>query len=191
MNSQLGLNFYLKLMKGKAKYILPLDRDIILGRHMLDKMYKVIDKSGDRIAYTYTNFKFQGTVNVEFDARPFEIEALMTNNFISSNSMMKISALNEVGGFVTDSRYKRLLDWCLWLKFLDNEYFGEPCTKASFIAISTENDISAGTVDDFHLKKRRVFNDFVKPLIARFVENETIVDNSLGEPEVMSFSEEL
>jgi hypothetical protein len=73
--------------------------------------------------------------------------------------------LNDVGGFVTNNRYKRLLDWCLWLKFFSKGYIGKACENASFIAVSKEDDVSAGSLEEFNLKKGRVFNDFIKPII--------------------------
>ena len=188
-NVEIGLNHYLTKMKGKAKYLLPLDRDIILGRSMIDRMKVSLDNSDDRTAYTYANFKFQGEVNIAFDAKPFDIESLLHNNYISSNSMIKISALKEIGGFVVDGQYKRLLDWCLWLKFLENEYFGKSCPRASFIAISGKNDISSGNNDDFNLKRKRVFQSFVKPIIDRFVKaNES--KPASDETELLTFGDE-
>jgi len=61
-----------------------------------------------------------------------------------------------------------LLDWALWLKFAKFGFIGRPCINASFIAISSENDISAGSIEDYQIKHERVSEDFVKPLIEMY-----------------------
>lgn len=172
INVENGLNEYRKQAGESLRYLLPLDRDIILGRSMLDRMYVSLRSSPVHIAYTYANFEFRGVVNKEFPAIPFDINSLVFNNYISSNSMIKIECLDKVGGFVKDDKYKRLLDWCLWLKFFDNGFIGLPCPIASFIATSTEDDISTGTNQDFYLKRKRVLEDIVKPLVKRNMEKQ-------------------
>jgi hypothetical protein len=161
--------------KKLPKYFLPLDRDIILGRYMIDRMVNVFEGRGNlrtrnrvipaHTAYIYCNFEFKGTVNREFLAEPFDINRLTKGNYISSNSLMNLDTLEFIGGPVTDPQYVRLLDWALWLKFAQFGYIGHPCKEANFVAISSENDISAGSPEDYQLKHQRVHEDFVKPLI--------------------------
>ena len=168
VNVENGLNDYRKKFhKHLPLYILPLDRDIILGRSMIDRMVAVLDILPDEIAYTYANFEFKGAIDKKFPAKPFDINALVFNNYISSNSLIKIKYLDAIGGFVKDNKYKRLLDWCLWLKFYQHGYIGMPTPNANFIALSTPNDISAGTQEDFELKRKRVLEDFVKPIMEK------------------------
>jgi hypothetical protein len=164
-NVQSGMYAYRDKSKYTPKYILPLDRDISLGRGMIDKMVLALNILPSNVAYTYANFEFKGTVNQKFPAQKFDINRLVFNNYISSNSLIKIECLDAVGGFVTDDKYKRLLDWAMWLKFYQYGYIGMPCPIASFVATSSENDVSAGTVEDFRIKKQRVITDFVTPII--------------------------
>lgn len=147
------------------EYLIKIDNDIDASRGMLDKMVETLDRSDDGIGYTYCAFKYTGAVNVSFDAREFDVKRLLESNYISSNSMMKVSVLEEVRGFVTDDRYKRLLDWAMWLRCLQNGYFGKPTPKASFIAISTPDSVSAQSNDDYIIKHRRVHEDFVRQII--------------------------
>ena len=146
-------------------YVLPLDRDIVLGRGMIDKMYISIKNSPPHIGYTYASFEFKGVVNKAFPAEPFNINKLVTTNYISSNSMIKLTALGEIDGFVVGEKYKRLLDWCMWLKMYDKGIYGLPCPNASFIAISSASDISAGSNEEYKIKAKHVFNDFIQPMI--------------------------
>lgn len=163
-NTQKGINEYQKKW-GAVKYFLMIDRDIEAGRHLIDRMYETLEKSNDDIAYCYASFEFKGYVNASFPANDFNIRRLLEGNYISSNSMIKMSCLEEVGGLVTDEKYRRLLDWALWLKFLQHGYSGIPCTDASFIAHSDKEDVSAGTKEDYKLKWQRVRSDFAMPII--------------------------
>jgi len=67
-----GVLWYEKIAKYSPKYLLPLDRDIILGRGMIDKMYVCLETSKPDVAYTYASFRFEGAVNAEFPATYFE-----------------------------------------------------------------------------------------------------------------------
>lgn len=169
-NVEKGLNEYRKQNNRVPRYLLPLDRDITLGRGMIDRMFAAIISTPDNVAFTYANFEFKGEVDMKFPAKPYDINSLVMNNYISSNSMIKIEALDDVGGFVKDDRFKRLLDWCMWLKFFENGYIGMPCPIAHFVAVSTKDDISAGTNEDFYLKRKRVLEEIIKPLVKRNME---------------------
>lgn len=165
-NAQKGIDWYRESF-GLPPFFLMIDNDIELGRDMIDRMVKTLIDSPPYIAFTYANFKFKGFVNKEFPAVPYNINSLLRDNYISSNSLIRTEALEKVGGLVTDDRYKRLLDWCLWLKFFSHNLYGVPTTNASFIAQSSENDISAGSVEDYKLKKSRVVEDFIKPIFEK------------------------
>jgi hypothetical protein len=161
-NLELGLKWY-KKNKGDIPYYMMLDRDISLGRHCIDRLYDVLSFSPDYIAFAYASFKFEGEINQEFPARPYDINALVQHNYISSNSMFK-SAITEKVGLVTDDMFKRLLDWAFYLKLYLNEYFGIPVPTASFVAQSTKSDISARSPEDYQFKRGLVIEHFVKPI---------------------------
>lgn len=154
-------------LKHKPKYYIMIDNDIILGRHMLDRLFQALERNNDpKIGYAYASFKFTGTVNYDFPAVPFNEEVLMQGNYISSNSMFKWNLWKEIG-LVKDNKYKRLLDWAFLLKCLSKGYKGLPVPKAHFTAISGEDSISAGSSQDYIVKSQRVINDFAKPLIEK------------------------
>ena len=131
---------------------------------MLDKLHHRLKSAEEDVAFCYASFAFKGTINKEFPADPYNIQRLMENNYISSNSLLKAEVVFNIG-LVTDNYYKRLLDWCLWLKLFFNGFRGIPCPEASFIAVSTQNDISSRSAEDFKIKKDRVLRDFVAPII--------------------------
>jgi hypothetical protein len=188
-NIEIGINEYRNKGSHIPPYILPLDRDIILGRHMLDRMVSIIDITPDYIAYVYANFEFKGHINRRFTADPYDINKLLLGNYISSNSLIKLKCLEDIGGFITDDKYKRLLDWSLWLKFYLYGYVGIPCPLANFIAMSTENDISAGSEEEYKMKYMYVMQDFVKPIIERSKGEMKKEEETSQEPEILSFDD--
>ena len=165
-NAQAGIDWYKKKFQKLPPCYIMIDRDIEMGRNMLDRLYKTLElwRMNGNIGYSYATFQFQGHVNMDFPARPFDINRLVQGNYISSNSMFRSDVIEEVG-LVTDDKYKRLLDYAFLLKCFAKGYFGVPQHKAWFIAHSTKDDISAGSQDDYKLKYMRVYEDFIKPLI--------------------------
>jgi hypothetical protein len=157
-----GISAYL-LDNPEPKYVMMVDRDIIPSRHMLDKMLETLEQSDS--AYCYCNFEFVGVVNRKFYNIQFDPMKLLNHNYISSNSMIKYDKLKEIGGIVVDDKYKRLLDWALWLKFLNHGYYGVLCDGTSFVALANEKSISAGTDEEYKLKVQLIKEDFIKPLL--------------------------
>ena len=129
--------------KYTPKYVMMVDRDIIPSRHMLDRIYEVLKKSSNEIAFCYCNFEFKGEINKKFYNMQYDPILLLHGNYISSNSMIKLSKLDETGGVIVNNKYQRLLDWALWLNFLSYGYYGILCNSTSFIAISDKDSISA------------------------------------------------
>lgn len=168
-NTKEGLREYIKKY-GTPKYIIKIDNDIDAEEGLLDIMYQTISSSPDGVAYVYSSFKYikDGKSYVSFPAQKLDVQhwtkRLLNSNFISSNSMIKVDKLEEVGGFVCKRKYERLLDWALWLKFLLNGYVGVPCA-GTFNAIMNENSISTRGQKDYRKKHRAVVEDFAKPVV--------------------------
>jgi hypothetical protein len=168
-----GLDWYLTKRGKCPDYYIMIDRDVDMGRHMLDRLYDKLSKAPHNIAYAYASFKFQGAVNQEFPAVQWDINKLLLHNYISSNSMFKTNAIYEVG-LVTDEKYKRLLDWAFLLKlFLERGYMGIPCPDANFVAQSSPSSISAGTPQDYDAKRRLIIEDFCKPILEKYAPKPT------------------
>jgi hypothetical protein len=149
----------------KPKYVIIIDRDIIPCRNMLMKMEQTLSRANNEIVYCYANFEFAGEVNARFYGLEFEPMKLLNSNYISSNSLIKYDKLTEIGGFITDNKYKRLLDWALWLTFLKHGYYGILCKEANFIAMSDKNSVSAGTQEEYKLKYKLIKEDIIKPML--------------------------
>jgi hypothetical protein len=165
-NAQKAINWYTDFKK-LPPYYLMVDRDIVMGRGMIDKLVAALKKfewAKDKIGYAYASFEFKGHLNHKFPAKPFDINSLVQGNYISSNSMFRSELLEKVG-LVKDDQYKRLLDYAFLLKCFKFGFVGVPVPEASFVAKSTKNDISAGSNEDYKIKYQRVYEDFIKPLL--------------------------
>jgi hypothetical protein len=165
-NALEGILWYKKKYGKLPYYYMMVDRDIEAGRGLLDRLYERLENTPLNVGFSYATFQFKGHVNADFPAMPYDINRLIQSNYISSNSMFLSSVIEGVG-LVTDDKYKRLLDWAFLLKCYKHGYVGMPVPKAWFIAHSTENDISAGSFDDYKVKFERVRQDFILPLLNR------------------------
>lgn len=162
-NLQLGLEWF----KNLPPYYFMLDNDIILGRHLLDRLYYKLKNEAGTVAFSYASFSYKGFINRDFPAEPYDINRLIQHNYISSNSLFKTDIAMEVG-LVTDDKYKRLLDWTFFLKLFYNGYIGVPCPEANFTVISSKNDISAGSEQEYNTKRILVIENFCKPIIEKY-----------------------
>jgi len=163
-NAQLGINWYKRKYSNSLNFYMMLDNDITLGRKAIDKLYDKLKSSPPHIGYSYASFKYEGHINKEFPAVPFNINRLVKANYISSNSLFKMDVIENVG-LITDEFYKRLLDWAFLLKCYGQGFMGVPVPEASFKAISSINDVSAGSDQDYKIKSRRVYESFIKPIL--------------------------
>jgi len=163
-NAQLGINWYKRKYSNSLNFYMMLDNDITLGRKAIDKLYDKLKSSPPHIGYSYASFKYEVHINKEFPAVPFNINRLVKANYISSNSLFKMDVIENVG-LITDEFYKRLLDWAFLLKCYGQGFMGVPVPEASFKAISSMNDVSAGSDQDYKIKSRRVYESFIKPIL--------------------------
>jgi len=163
-NVQAGLDEYKSQYGVLPEYIQILDRDIICGRKMIDRLYKCLVDLPDNIGYSYCSFEYKGYINLSFPPMKFDIERLKKGNYISSCSLYKTKAIEDVGGFVTDFDTNRLSDWALFLKLAIHNYIGRICYDTSFIAMSTEKDISAGSLIEYQIAKKIIQERYISKL---------------------------
>jgi len=159
-----GILWYKNKFGKLPPYYMMIDRDIEAGRGLLDRLYTILEKSQLSIGFSYASFKYVDYINAEFPAIPYDINRLIYGNYISSNSMFKSHVIEDVG-LVTDDKYKRLLDWAFLLKCYAHGYIGVPEPHANFIAHSEQDSISSGSQNDYQIKFKRVFDDFIKPML--------------------------
>lgn len=148
----------------KPKYIMKLDNDISSDKPFIDILVKSLNNSNNNEAYAYCGFEFTGAITAKFPAIKFDAYRLIQSNYISFNSIIKREILDLIGGFITDDKYFRLLDWALWLKLLKNGYIGKPSFDVSFTAHASKNSVSAGSIDDYKIKHKAVYDDFINKI---------------------------
>ena len=170
VNAQYGINWYKKKYGTLPEFYIMIDNDIDMGRGMIDKLVHRLRPQEDFVAFAYASFKFVGVVNAEFPAVAYDVDKLMEHNYISSQSLIRTKCLEKIGGLVTDSKYVRLLDWALWLKFFYNDLIGINCPTASFVATASEGSVSSGSDQDYNYKRSLVLKDFVTPIIEKYIE---------------------
>lgn len=160
-NTQLAYRKYAKEYE-LPDYVIKIDNDLELPRRFLDKMISTLKECDDkRVAYTYCSFEFKGHINVKIPVVEFDHEKLLRQNYISSCSLINVNKLNGAGGWVVNDKYFRLLDWCLWLKFLNKGFIGKMTPDCHFIANSTKDSVSSKDVNDYVQKYQLVKKDFV------------------------------
>lgn len=173
-NVQNGIEQFKKQFGFLPKYIQILDRDIILSKNMLDKLHDTIKKASIndyRYAFSFCPFEYKGYINIKFPPKEYNINILLNNNYISSNSMYVTDAIEKVGGFVTDERVHRTSDWAMFLKLYKYGFIGKLCENTSFVAVSTKNDISAGSNDEFIKTRKLIYENYILPMGLSFKEN--------------------
>lgn len=140
--------------------VIKIDSDTVWAPGTLDGMLRTLDESPNEIGYVYTNFCYAGYLNARFPAAPFEQERLKNHNYISSNSLFRLSTLLN-HELITDDKYIRLLDWCYLLKLLQHGVKGRPYESGSFTAISKIESISSQSAEEYDVKRKQVLDDFV------------------------------
>jgi len=158
-----GIDWY----KNPPDYYFPLDNDIVLGRGILDKLYRKLEGLPREFAYAYASFQFRGFKNFDFPADEYDIHRLLKHNYISSNSLFRTDVVKEIG-LVTDDEYVRLLDWCFILKLFLDGYIGMPCPEANFIATTTEKDISMWTKKEYEFKRVKVLEKWGRAIVEKY-----------------------
>lgn len=168
-NVQAGINQFKKQFNFLPKYIQIIDRDIILGKNMLDRLHDTLVsasvKSDNKYAFSYCPFEYKGYMNVKFSPMEYDIKKLIKGNYISSNSMYNSQIIELVGGFITDEKMHRMSDWVMFLNLYKNGYIGKLCYNASFIAMSTKNDISAGSNEEYISTYKLIYQNFIKSIL--------------------------
>jgi hypothetical protein len=100
---------------GRPRMFIKIDNDIDMDRYLLDNLcvnlIKASLSSVGRYGYTYCPFSYvlENDKKISF-GEEFNIEKLLKQNYISSNSMIDMDMFDMVGGLVCDCKYERLLD---------------------------------------------------------------------------------
>jgi hypothetical protein len=159
MNTSIAYKKWIK-DNGDVPYVLKIDNDINASRKYIDKLYQCL-LNNPKFAYAYSAFEFTGAINVKFPLRKFDPVLLRKQNYISSCSLIDTTKLKKVKGFVTDNKYKGLLDWALWLKFLNFGFEGLPVDNCFFNAFSKPSSISCWPTGNYMKTREKIINDFV------------------------------
>jgi glycosyltransferase involved in cell wall biosynthesis len=103
------------LARSMGEYLLFCDADIVLDRHMLEKMLNALKENPDA-SYAYSSFKVGWKT---FSLWPFDAQKLKQMPYIHTTSLIR---KEYFPGF--DEKIKRLQDWDLWLTMLEQGHAG-------------------------------------------------------------------
>lgn len=104
--------------KSSGQYVFFCDSDVVfLQNNALEKMIKILEQNPEK-AYCYSAFKFGWK---KFKLWPFDAAKLKNNNYISTMSMVRRSALEKLSSpnIPWDESLKKFQDWDLWLSLLE------------------------------------------------------------------------
>lgn len=100
-------------------YLLFLDGDDAIAPTYLSETVPLLDRE-PQIAYVYTQLQYFGARNDIFSSRPFKLNDLLFENFISVTSLMRRLAFEQVGGFNSNLNRLGLEDWDLFLSMAEH-----------------------------------------------------------------------
>lgn len=109
------------LKAAKGKYILPLDADNKIEPSVFTKAVDLLENMPD-ISVIYTNRQFFDGKNFYNEVGDFNIQRLLTGNYIDACALVRKDVLLNVGGWATDMPAMGHEDWELWIKLHHSGY---------------------------------------------------------------------
>jgi glycosyltransferase involved in cell wall biosynthesis len=132
MGVQAVRNLGWKMLRDRCHYLLFCDGDIVWEPEGLKYLWLAMEEERDpEIAYAYGDYNRIGGVEGVWQSREFDGGMLRMCNYISTMSLVKTTCLPNPP-FVEDE--KRLQDWSLWLRMMNNGFKGKYVNKTIFTA---------------------------------------------------------
>lgn len=131
-------------------WVLFVDADNWLQFRYLELLYKETLSCDRNIAAIYPSKRIFGRYDDVASAEPYEADRLDTQSFFDMCSLIRTSALREVGGWngpMRDVRGASHDDWALWLRLRSQGWSFKPCPNALLMyRTHGENCSSAGVM---------------------------------------------
>lgn len=99
----------------KGDFLLFLDSDNLLTNGYLTKGVEVMQKHPEIDVVYGVSEKF-GDETGKLDTKPYNLQTLMSYNYIDACCLVRKSLINEIGGFDENLKVPGLADWELWLR---------------------------------------------------------------------------
>ena len=130
-----------------TEFVFFCDDDVVLRSDCLDKLYrKLLDNPKAGYAYSdYLGIPIPPGVSplggvFHQKSQPFDPVTLRKNNYISTMSLVRLSAFQKTSGF--DPAIKRFQDWDLWLTMAEQGIVGVQVPETLFHAYYLDQGIS-------------------------------------------------
>ena len=141
------------LEQSETEYVLFCDADIEWRTDALDFMLYILKKLPNDVGYVYCDYERIGALHETWRAGVFDPDRLRQDNFISTMSMCRVSALPNPP-FIEDE--ERFQDWSLWLRLLNAGYRGVYIPRILFTAYYGNNDVSLKGIEHCNHWKEKI-----------------------------------
>lgn len=103
------------ISNSKGKYLLFLDADNLLTNGYLSVGAEILDQNA-KVDIVYGESEMFGDTTGFLPTRPFNLQTLMSYNYIDACCLIRKTLLEELGGFDEKMPVQGLEDWELWLR---------------------------------------------------------------------------
>jgi len=125
--------------KAKGKYILPLDSDNMIHPDYYRKAIKIFE-SDQSVGVAYSDCEIFDSKNEISAVGEFDLEKILTGNYIDACALFRIECWKEVGGYDSTIPHRVYEDWDLWLSISSTRwkfhYIPEPLFKYRELEVS-------------------------------------------------------
>ncbi len=144
----------IKLATGK--YILPLDADNKLLPLYLSKGIDYLEENPE-ISVLYGDFVYFGDKSEHIKVADFNLQKLMTGNYIDACAIFRRSAWEQIGGYDENMPFMGVEDWEFWLhlSFMGHRFFHMP-EPAYFYRVNSASMIHKDTSPNYQMLRNYV-----------------------------------
>lgn len=154
VNSGLGAARNKGISQATGKYILPLDSDNELLEPYFSMGIALLEEN-ENIAVVYGNPLFFGSQNGVNVVPEFNLQALITANFIDACAIFRKSAWLKVGGYDEKMPYMGVEDWEFWLNLSFSGFKFKKIDAVAFKYRVLENSmIKKDTAPNYHALRK-------------------------------------
>ncbi|MBC7383088.1 MAG: glycosyltransferase family 2 protein [Bacteroidia bacterium] len=156
INQGLGKTRNNGIKRARGKYILPLDADNKLLSAYLHTGVKYLEEHPE-IAVVYSDAFYYGDKQGYIPVKDFNLQQLITGNFIDACALFRKSAWEDVGGYDENMPFMGVEDWEFWLNLSFNGYIFYHISEPGFYyRVSNNSMIKKDTSPNFNLLKNYI-----------------------------------
>jgi glycosyltransferase involved in cell wall biosynthesis len=153
-NSGLGAARNKGISFASGKYILPLDSDNELLEPYFSTALTILEEN-ESVAVVYGNPLFFGSQNGIQEIPEFNLQSLITANFIDACAIFRKSAWLKVGGYDENMPYMGVEDWEFWLHLSFSGFKFKKIDEVAFkYRVVANSMIKKDTAPNYHALRK-------------------------------------